>query len=273
MTERGGVVVTGASKGIGAAVVRELAGRGFKVFGTIRRDGDAAALREAGVTPVRMDVTDPASIASARAEVERALAGVPLVGLVNNAGVPVVGPLELLPLDDLRRQFEVNVVGVVAVTQAFLPLLRAAQGRIINISSVSGRMAIPFGGAYAASKFALEALSDSLRRELLPSGVDVVVVQPGSVRTPIWDTVAAFDATRLRETPYGGAVERFQRMALESGARGLPPAAVARVVARALIARRPRARYLVVRSALGMKLARLIPDRWLDRLIGRSVWR
>lgn len=273
MTSRGGVLVTGASKGIGAAIARELARLGFRVFGTIRRDADAAALRDAGggATPVRMDVTDQASIARARAEVEQALGATRLVGLVNNAGVPVLGPLEHIPLDDLRRQFEVNVFGVVAVTQAFLPLLRAGRGRIVNISSVSGRFALPFAGPYAASKFALEALSDSLRRELRPSGVDVIVVQPGSVRTPIWETVAGFDAARLAGTPYAGMVERFQQMALASGAHGLPPVAVARIVARALTARRPRARYLVSRAAWSTRLTRLIPDRWLDRLLSRAV--
>ena len=160
------VLVTGASSGIGRAVAGELVRRGFTVFGTIRRRDDAPALAALGATPVTLDVTDAATIAAARAQLERALAGQPLVGLVNNAGIPAAGPLELLPLDELRRVFEVNVVGVVAVTQAFLPLLKVARGRIVNISSLAGRAALPFLGPYAASKFALEAISDSLRREL-----------------------------------------------------------------------------------------------------------
>jgi NADP-dependent 3-hydroxy acid dehydrogenase YdfG len=154
------VLVTGASSGIGAAVARELAGQGFSVFGTIRRPDDAAALAAAGAVPVRMDVTDGPSIAAARADVERALEGRPLAGLVNNAGIPAAGPLELLPLAELRRVLEVNLIGAVAVTQAFLPLLRISRGRIVNISSIAGRAAMPFVGPYAASKFGLQAVSD-----------------------------------------------------------------------------------------------------------------
>src|SRR5881296_727045 len=162
-----GIVVTGASTGIGAAIARELAGRGFRVFGTVRRPSDAAALTQAGVTPVMMDVTDSPAIARARAEVERELAGAPLAGLVNNAGIPAAGPLELLPLDELRRALEVNLIGAVAVTQAFLPLLKRACGRIVNISSVAGRYALPFMGPYSASKFALEAVSDRDRKSVV----------------------------------------------------------------------------------------------------------
>src|SRR5216117_2533512 len=179
----GGVVVTGASTGFGAAIARHLADRGFRVFGTVRRAVDEVALARDGVTPVRMDVTDTASIMRAQGEVERALGATPLIALVNNAGIPAAGPLELFPLDDLRRVLEVNLIGVVAVTQAFLPLLKASRGRIVNISSVAGRGALPFIGPYAASKFGLEAVSDSLRRELLPFGVRVVVIEPGSFKT------------------------------------------------------------------------------------------
>ena len=268
-----GVVVTGASSGIGAAIARELAGRGFRVFGTVRRPEDGADLQRAGVTPVRMDVTDQASIASARAEVEQALAGAPLAALVNNAGVPAAGPLELLPLEDLRRVVEVNLVGVVAVTQAFLPLLKAAHGRIVNMSSVAGRRAMPFMGPYSASKFALEAVSDSLRRELLPFGVDVIVVEPGSIQSKIWDKVRAMDISRYGGTPYQRVLERFRDIVLRSGEQGLPADRVARAVARALVARRPPTRILVVDSVLAQKLVEWLPDRWLDRLIGRAVWK
>src|SRR5882672_2744572 len=191
-----GVVVTGASTGIGAALVRHLAGRGFRVFGTVRRAEDEAGLERAGVAAVRMDVTDTASIARAREQVERALAGAPLAGLVKNAGIPAAGPLEMFPLDELRRVLEVNLVGAVAVTQAFLPLLKASRGRIVNMSSVAGRGALPFLGPYAASKFGLEAISDSLRRELLPFGVKVIVIEPGSFKTAIWSKVEAMDLRR-----------------------------------------------------------------------------
>src|SRR5213594_887641 len=159
-----GVVVTGASSGIGEAIARDLAGRGFSVFGTVRRPEDGRMLSAAGVTPVQMDVTDDDSIVRGREEIERALAGERLEALVNNAGILATGPLELLKLDELRNVLAVNVVGVVAVTQAFLPLLKAARGRIVNVSSVAGRSAMPFMGPYAASKFALEAISDSFRR-------------------------------------------------------------------------------------------------------------
>ncbi len=269
----GAVLVTGASSGIGAAIARELARRGVVVFGTIRRPQDAAGLAKLGATPVTMDVTDAAAIAAARAEVERTLAGRPLSGLVNNAGIPVAGPLELLPLAELRRILEVNVVGVVAVTQAFLPLLKQAHGRIVNISSVSGRAALPFMGPYAASKFALEGLSDSLRRELLPFGVDVIVVQPGSVQSKIWDKVEAMDLSPYRATPYGPALERFRDQALR-GARRAPSAdGVARAVAKALAARRPPTRILVTDYALLTRLMFGLPDRWMDWLIGRTVWK
>src|SRR5947209_18757286 len=153
------VLVTGASSGIGRAVAAELVRRGFTVFGTIRRRDDAASLAALGATPVTLDVTDAATIAAARAQLERALAGQPLAGLVNNAGIPAAGPLELLPLDELRRAFEVNLVGAVAVTQAFLPLLKVSRGRIVNMSSVAGRGALPFLGPYAASQVALDAVS------------------------------------------------------------------------------------------------------------------
>jgi len=270
---KGGVVVTGASTGIGAAIAQELAGRGFRVFGTVRRPEDGAALEGAGVTPVRMDVTDGDSIVRARALVEQALAGAPLVALVNNAGVPAAGPLELVHLDEFRRALEVNLIGVVAVTQAFLPLLKRARGRIVNISSVSGRVAMPFMGPYAASKFALEAVSDSLRRELLPFGVDVIVVEPGSVQSRIWDKVQAMDLSRYGGTPYERVLPRIRDVAVRSGAEGLPADRVARAVAKALIARRPPARILVVASVLSQKLLEWLPDRWLDWLIGRGVWK
>ena len=263
--------MTGSSSGIGAAIAQELAGRGFRVFGTVRRPEDEAGLEVAGVTPVRLDVTDGDSVARARTVVEQALAGAPLVALVNNAGIPAAGPLELVDLEDFRRVLEVNVIGVVAVTQAFLPLLKRARGRIVNISSVSGRVAMPFMGPYAASKFALEAVSDSLRRELLPFGVDVIVVEPGSVQSRIWDKVRAMDLSRYGGTPYERVLPRIRDVAVRSGAEGLPAERVAQAVAKALIARRPPARILVVASVLSQKLLEWLPDRWLDRLIARGV--
>ena len=203
----GTVLVTGASTGIGEATALHLKELGFDSVGAVRKQEDADRLRSHGLRTVKLDVTDPASIATARAE----LADAPLAGLVNNAGIAVAGPLEFLPLDQLRLQLEINLVGQVAVIQQFLPSLRAARGRIVNLSSIGGRVALPLVAAYNASKFALEAISDSLRRELLGQGVDVIVIEPGGVRTPIWrkgnelaDELRAVSYTHLTlpTTPY-----------------------------------------------------------------------
>jgi NAD(P)-dependent dehydrogenase (short-subunit alcohol dehydrogenase family) len=267
------LVVTGASSGIGAAIARLCAGRGFRVFGTVRRAEDGAALERDGIVPVRMEVTDTESIARARDAVERALAGAPLAGLVNNAGVPAAGPLELLPLDELRRVLEVNVIGALAVTQAFLPLLKASRGRIVNMSSVAGRSALPFMGPYAASKFALEAISDSLRRELLPFGVAVTVIEPGSFQSRIWSKVADADLTRYHATAYEAVLARFRRAALKRAERAPPPDKVARAVARALTARRPPIRVVLMPHGWYEHVWLWVPDRWLDWLIHRAVWK
>lgn len=272
-SSHGGVVVTGASSGIGAALARELALRGYLVFATVRRAEDASSLEATGIAPIVMDVTDSQSIAKARATVANALGNRPLRGLVNNAGVPCAGPLELVPLDEMRHVFEVNVLGPVAVSQAFLPMLRTARGRIINISSLSGRLAMPFTGPYAGSKFALEGISDALRRELAPTGVAVIVVQPGTVRTPIWRKVAAIDVDGVfRGSPYEGRLSRVRELALNGAKRGLQPESVARAVIHAFTARRPPARILVVSgSVLATRLVRLLPDRFVDRLIDGRI--
>jgi NAD(P)-dependent dehydrogenase (short-subunit alcohol dehydrogenase family) len=266
------VLVTGASSGLGAAVALELAGQGFSVFGTVRRAEDEAALATGGVVPVRMDVTDAPSIKAARVEVERALGGRSLVGLVNNAGIPAAGPLELVPLDDLRRVLEVNLVGAVAVTQAFLPLLKVSRGRIVNMSSLAGRTALPFMGPYCASKFGLEAASDSLRRELLPFGVRVIVIEPGNIQSKIWDKVEAMDLSVYGGTPYERVVERFRNEALRGGRAAPPATLVARAVLRALTARRPPTRIIVSERAWIDGLVVRMPDRILDWLIGKMVW-
>jgi NAD(P)-dependent dehydrogenase (short-subunit alcohol dehydrogenase family) len=265
------VVVTGASSGIGAAIARHLAGRGFRVFGTVRRPDDGAALERdgGGVTPLRMDVTDPASIARARDEVARAIDASALVGLVNNAGIPAAGPLELVPIDELRDVLEVNLIGAVAVTQAFLPLLKASHGRIVNITSVAGRAALPFMGPYAASKFGLEAISDSWRRELMPFGVKVIVIEPGSFRSRIWNKVEAMDLSRYRGTPYEQVMERVRRSSLKTAEHAPPPDKVALAVERALTARRPPIR-VVVAPRFGTRIWLALPDRWLDWLIARA---
>jgi NAD(P)-dependent dehydrogenase (short-subunit alcohol dehydrogenase family) len=265
-------VITGASSGIGAAVAYELAQQGFSAVGTIRRPEDGAELAAHGVVPVRMDVTDGSSIAAARVAVEAALAGRPLVALVNNAGIPAAGPLELMPIEDLRRVLEVNLLGAVAVTQAFLPLLKASRGRIVNISSIAGRSALPFLGPYAASKFGLEAVSDSLRRELAPFGVHVIVIQPGNIESRIWDKVEAIDLAPYRGTPYERVLQRFRDRAMRRGRRAPPATLVARAVYRALTARRPPIRAIVSARPWIDGMVGHLPDRVLDWLIRRSVW-
>ncbi len=265
-------LVTGASSGIGDATVRGLLLAGYRVFAGVRRAVDATRIEQAGAEPVRLDVTDPVAISAAAAKIEKDLGEHRLAGLINNAGVPEAGPLEHLPLTRLRNVLEVNTVGVVAVTQAFLPLLRRCGGRVVNISSVSGTIALPFLGAYSASKFALEAISDAFRRELRGAGVEVIVIQPGSVRTAIWDRVRELDSTPFADSDYAGALTRFREAALERGARGLAADLVARAVVDALRARRPPTRVLVIRgSAMKLRILRLLPDRWLDWLIARRL--
>ncbi len=267
------VLITGASTGIGAACARALDGEGFRVYAGVRRAADGEALRQDAsprLTPLLLDVTDAASIAEAAGRL-RSETGVFLAGLVNNAGIAVAGPLEFVSPERLRQQFEVNVVGVLAVTQALLPLLRTGPGRIVNISSVSGRLASPFVGPYCASKFALEALSDSLRVELNPWRIPVSVVEPGVINTPIWQKSLAANASIMDDMPaesqalYGREVAAMQGFA--RSARGLEPLAVARVVVRALTDTRPKTRYVVGTDArLGVLLSRL-PDRLRDWLL------
>ncbi|MDF1521766.1 MAG: SDR family NAD(P)-dependent oxidoreductase [Trueperaceae bacterium] len=270
-----GVLVSGASTGIGRASVLELAGRGVRVFAGVRRSEDGEALRaEVGehVVPVRLDVTDGAAIAAAVEEIAAANGDRALSGLVNNAGIVVAGPLEFLPVDAVRRSFEANVVGLLALTQACLPLLRSGRGRIVNMGSISGRFASPLLGPYAASKFAVEALSDALRRELAPWGIPVALIAPGAVATPIWEKSATAAQALLEGLPaeahayYGADIEHAQGRALRAARTGIPAAAVAVVVHEALTASRPRTRYLVGRDArIGAFLARWLPDRILDR--------
>ena len=228
------------------------------------------------VTPLLLDILDPEAVAEAAKDVASRLGNTKLAGLVNNAGVAVAGPLLHVPIEDLRRQLEINVIAQVAVVQAFAPLLgadRARQGppgRIVNISSVAGRIAAPFMGPYAASKHALEALSDSMRRELLIYGIDVVVIEPGAVATPIWDKAEAADFTPYFKTDYSDQVAKLRAVALKQGRAGYPPERVAASVLRALIAARPPTRIPVVQGALqNWIVPRLMPDRVLDRLVAR----
>ena len=271
----GTVLVTGASSGIGEATALHLKELGFDPVGAVRKDADAERLQSQGLRTVRLDVTDAESIAAARA----ALGDAPLAGLVNNAGVAVASPLEFLPVDQLRHQLEINLIGQVAVTQQFLPALRAARGRIVNVSSIGGRVALPLMGAYNASKFALEAVSDSLRRELLPHGVDVIVIEPGGVKTPIWrkgnETADEIQAglPPQAEQLYGQVVEALRRESAQIAQKsGIEPREVAEVIGKALSADKPRTRYLVGRDArLRGRVAKLMPDRMMDRAILKQL--
>ena len=274
----GSVVVTGASTGIGEATALHLKELGFDVLAGVRKDEDAERLGGQGVRPLKLDVTDEGSIAAARAEVEDASGG-RLAGLVNNAGIAISSPVEYIPIERLRQQLEVNLIGQVAVTQSLLPLLRAARGRVVNVSSIGGRVALPLLAPYAASKFGLEAVSDSLRRELRHLGVDVVVVEPGGVKTPIWEKGNAAADEMLEDVPaeaqelYGGLVTaiRAESRKIEQE-RGLPPRAVAEVIGKALTARKPKTRYVVGRDAkLRAAAAKRLPDRAMDALIGRAL--
>jgi len=277
MPAAGTVLVTGTSKGIGRACARDLHARGFRVFAGVRTDADAEALRAAAddrLVPLLLDVTRPADIAAAGDLLRSRVGPAGLWGLVNNAGIAVAGPIEYLPPQEVRRQFEVNVFGTLELTQTCLPLLRTARGRIVNVSSVNGRVVSPFNGAYSASKFALEALSDALRLELRRTGIQVVVVQPGAIRTPIWDT-AREEAQRLAErypraawSHYGRVLERLAKVGTPR--RALAPERIATVIARALLARHPRARYHVGWDArAGILAARMLPTRLLDALLTR----
>jgi len=271
----GAAIVTGASSGIGQATALHLRELGFDVHAGVRKDADAERLEGQGLQTLKLDVTDAKSISAAAASLE----GRPVAALVNNAGIAVSGPLELVPIDELRNQMEINFIGQVAVTQALLPLLRAGRGRIVNVSSIGGRIGLPLAGPYAASKFALEGMTDSLRRELRHLGVDVIAVEPGGVKTPIWDKGNQTADAMLADAPPEVA-QLYGRLgdALRAEARkiatdtGVEPREVAEVIGRALTSSKPRTRYLVGRDAKARDaLARVLPDRVFDRLIARTL--
>lgn len=279
------VVITGASTGIGEACALRLDRRGFRVFAGVRKQADGdALLRQASdrLMPILIDVTDADSIASAVKAVASALGGeVGLTGLVNNAGIGIGGPLEFLPIPELRKQFEVNVIGLVAVTQAFLPLLRQGHGRIVNMGSIAGKCAAPFMGPYSASKFALEGLTDALRMELLPWDISVSIIEPGIVATPIWqkslataDKVATMLPARAHElyepalAGMGNIVSNLRKTAPNNG---VPVEDVAKAVEHALTARQPRTRYLIGSAAILQVALGILPDRVRDRLIARRL--
>jgi len=270
-------VITGASTGIGEATARRLSGNGFRVFAGVRKEADAERLRSAGATPVTIDVTDPGSIAAAASLVGGEVGEGGLAGLVNNAGAGIPGPIEFISIDDLRRQFEVNTFGHVAVTQAFMPMLRRATGRIVFVGSVGGRTALPFIGPYAGSKAAIASMAVSLRQELAREGMHVAVVEPGTVATPIWDKGERDVKRAVESLPpegrerYGLSIEKGGETATRMGRRGIKPDRVARVIEKALTSGRPRTRYLVGDAWIQYPLSRVLPDRVFDRVVARQM--
>lgn len=275
------VVISGASTGIGAACALALDQRGYRVFAGVRRERDGAALAAKAsprLTPVLLDVTDSDSIDQARGRIAACVGASGISGLLNNAGIAVPGPIETVPLAEVRRQFEVNVIGQVAMVQAFLPLLRAGRGRIVNMSSIAGIAAMPFLGLYAASKFALEALTDALRLEVRPWGIEVVSIEPGAIATPIWERSAAHaQAMEGAVDPrtlalYREPIEQIRKVVGDAERRAIAPDAVASAVLLALTAPRPRTRYLVGTDAkFRAWLKRLLSDRAQDWLLAKVL--
>lgn len=275
------IVITGVSSGIGHATAAALLGRGYRVFGSVRRQEDAERLQAAWgdhFTPLLFDVTDEDAIRHAADQVAGALGDAGLNGLVNNAGIAVPGPVLHLPVDEYQRQFEVNLFGQIAVIQAFLPMLGARKpcphepGRIVNISSVSGKIAYPFLSAYACSKYALEALSDSLRRELMLYGIDVIVIEPGAVSTPIWDKSDEIDTSPFEGSDYTEIMTLMLKGMTKMGKRAQGPEAVTRAVIDGLESGHPKARYALPANRLtGWWLPRFLPARWFDRLVARRL--
>ena len=272
------VIITGASSGIGAATARELARRGFHVLAGVRRDRDADAIRGPGIEPLIIDITNPDHIRALADRVYGDPQGRAVRALINNAAVAVNAPVEAFALDAWRRLFEVNLFGHIAVTQTLLPALIRNKGRVINISSVGGKIAMATYGPYAGTKFALEAVSDALRRELAPFGVHVVVIEPGAVRTEMAGAaIANARALASAMTPehsqrYGGLVQAITAQTASFTGSGLSADAAAKVIAKAVTARKPRTRYTIGRdAALLTFLARILPDRILDRLFAAAL--
>jgi len=274
------VVVTGSSTGIGWGIAKVLIGKGFRVFGSVRKAEDGERLRKEfgpNFVPLYFDVTDAAAVAKGADQVAAALGGEMLSGLVNNAGIAVAGPLLYVKIDEFRHQIDVNLTGQLIVTQAFAPLLGADRsrkgepGRIVMISSVGGKNASPFVGPYSASKFGLEGLSESLRRELMLFGIDVIIVAPGSVATPIWDKAEKIDFAQYDNTPYMKPLATVRDFMLGLGRKGFPPERLGEAVAVALTTAKPKTRYQVSPQPVLDFLQVALPKRLVDRLVARQV--
>jgi len=272
------IMITGASTGIGYSCAERMATRGHRVFAGVRKLADAERLQHSAgdnITPVVVDVTEELQVTAAADQIAQALQGAPLLGLVNNAGVALGGPLELVSMEDFKRQFDVNVFGAVAMTKALLPLLRASRGRIVNISSVSGMVAMAGFAPYASSKFAIEAVTDALRRELRAHGVFACAVQPGSIRTPIWEkgkhyaNVTQTELSSELSSTYSDLLGLLNRIVVQTEAMAAPPDGVADAVEHALTSTRPRIRYRVGPNSGLMRLLSWLPTRALDLVIAR----
>jgi NAD(P)-dependent dehydrogenase (short-subunit alcohol dehydrogenase family) len=274
------VVVTGASTGIGWATAKLLLARGFRVFGSVRKSSDADRLRAefgANFVPLLFDVTDEAAVLAAAREVREALHGETLAGLVNNAGIGVTGPVLELGVDQFRRQMDVNVIGPIIATQAFGPLLgvdrslKGKFGRIVMISSVAGKNGNPLAGAYSASKHAVEGLSESLRRELMLFGIDVIIVAPGAVKTPIWSKAGDVDISSWQNSPYLPAMQRVRKFMLGLAENGLPPEKIAERIFQALTVDRPKVRYQIAPDPMRQWLVRVMPKRVVDKFMAKFL--
>jgi NAD(P)-dependent dehydrogenase (short-subunit alcohol dehydrogenase family) len=272
------VVVTGVSTGIGRACVKVLAANGFRVFGSVLESVDAnRLLQEFGenFSPLVFDVTDRTAVAASARQVETALRGETLLGLVNNAGIAVPGPLLYLRMEDFERQIAVNLAGHLVVTQAFAPFLgldrslKGPPGRIVMITSVGGKNALPLLGAYCASKFALEGMSESLRRELMPFGIDVIIIAPGTVATPIFNQ--AYDLAQFATTPYASALPTLKSYMASGVRKGLPPEKIGEAVMTALTVSKPKTRYTVMRDPIKKIVAHVLPTRILDKILARRM--
>jgi NAD(P)-dependent dehydrogenase (short-subunit alcohol dehydrogenase family) len=274
------VVITGASTGIGWATAKLLLTRGFRVFGNVRKQADADRLRSefgANFTPLLFDVTDEAAVLAAAREVRAALNGETLAGLVNNAGIAVAGPVMGLAADEFRRQLDVNVIGPIIATQAFGPLLGAdpslkgAKGRIVMVSSVGGKNGNPLLSAYSASKHAIEGLSESLRREMMLFGIDVIIVAPGAVKTPIWSKADEVDISGYRNSPFFPALEKIRKFTRQLGENGLPPEKIAEAIVGALTSASPKVRYSITPDPMRHIITAVLPKRMVDRIIARRL--
>jgi NAD(P)-dependent dehydrogenase (short-subunit alcohol dehydrogenase family) len=274
------VVVTGASTGIGWATAKLLLDKGFRVFGSVRKQADADRLKSefgSNFIPLLFDVTDEAAVLAAAREVRAALSGETLTGLVNNAGIAVAGPVLELAVDEFRRQLDVNVIGPIISTQAFGPLLgsdaslKGSKGRIVMISSVAGKNGNPFTPAYSASKHAIEGLSESLRRELMLFGIDVIIIAPGAVKTPIWSKAEEVDFSPYENSPYFPALQKVRAFTLNLGTIGLPAEKIAEAVYTALTSAHPKVRYQITPDPMRHLVTSILPKRMVDKIIAKRL--